>query len=234
MIVETNPPKSTKPIDGLNAAQSTDEMRIAWRYNNLEKVDSVQGSTNQVDGQNAYTFDLSQCVDGVDIPNFDLTTFDGSHDVQSTADATSIFHHSPFHALLDRLKLKIREETFDVASTTSQNKNLLRIGIESLGSPLWWSDHFVQDLCQFLTILKAAVRHSHAVCCITMPTYLFKYTVSLKGCPSQKFGLEKGNQFLGRGERFFEGSKAAYSITSLSLNQSIVSSITAGIFRLKT
>lgn len=178
MINETNPSKSTPAADGPDGVQS-DGMRIAWRYNNLEKVDSVQGSASQIDGQKAYTFDLSQHADTVDIANLDVSTFDGSHSEQFTIDASSIFHHSPFYTLIERLKLKIRQETFDIASTKAQ-KNLLRVGVESLGSPLWWNDHFVQDLCKFLTILKAAVRHSHAVCCITMPTYLFKYTASVE------------------------------------------------------
>lgn len=162
-----NEAATTATPGNASSTSNTDAMRIAWRYNDLEKIDSVQGANNQADGQKAYTFDLLQFIGSDEIQALDVTTFDDNGN-----------HNTLYNTLIDQLRVKIRDERFDVASNAA-NKNVLRISIESLGSPLWWNENFASDLCRFLVILKAIVRYSHSVCCITMPTYLFKYTVSL-------------------------------------------------------
>lgn len=167
MVSETKP---AQPTNAARPSQSFDDMRIAWRYNNLEKVDSEQGSNSQVDGQKAYTFDLSQYLDPEEIGNLDVTKYDEDCNNQ----AQTVFHHLPYYTLIEQLQAKLRSE-----AANESNKNVLRISIESLGSPLWWNENFTQDLCLFLTILRAAVRFSNSVCCLTMPTHLFKYTVRI-------------------------------------------------------
>lgn len=155
-------------------------MRIAWRYNNLEKIDSEQGGGSQVDGKNSYYFDLSQQIAQETLDKLDITTFtDDSTAIPSQTDNQS-FSNQIFVSLLASLKSKTVEEKFRAdTSTNSNDQSLLRIAIQSLGSPLWWNEHFSADLCLFLTILKSLVRHSLSVCCITVPTHLFKHFVSL-------------------------------------------------------
>ena len=63
----------------------------------------------------------------------------------------------------------------------SKDRNILRIAVHSLGSPLWGEEQAVNqhdrqqgaELCQFLHALRALMRNSLAVCAITMPTHLF-------------------------------------------------------------
>lgn len=152
------------PWNGNSTPSTTDSMRIAWRYNDLRKIDSEQGGNNRTD--KAYIFDLLQFIESDEILKLDVTTFDGTDN-----------QNKLYKTLIDQLYLKTRNQRFECSSDAS-DKNVLRISIESLGSPLWWNENFTSDLCRFLVILKAIVRHSHAVCCITMPTHLFKYTVS--------------------------------------------------------
>lgn len=153
-----------------------DEMRIAWRYNNLDKVDSEQGGSTQSDGQNAYTFDLSQSVEDGAFNSLDITVF-GKDDAEHSSE-NPIFHNPAYVSLLEKLRLKLSEPEFEADGQSTSKKNLLRICIESFGSPLWYDDQFANDICLFLTVLKATVRASLSVCCITIPSHLFKYIVS--------------------------------------------------------
>lgn len=150
-------------------------MRIAWRYNNLEKIDPEQGSANQIDGKSNYYFDLSQQIAQEMLEKLDVTTF--IDDTTATKDDNQLFYNKIYASLLASLKTKMDDNKFE-STNNNANKNLLRIAIQSLGSPLWWNDHFSTDLCVFLTLLKSLVRHSLAVCFITMPTHLFKHFVS--------------------------------------------------------
>lgn len=167
-----------------NAAQN-DDMRIAWRYNNLDKVNAEQG--NQ---KNSYTFDLSQSINDGALNSHDITLFGKANDAEAHSTDSSIFHNPAYVSLLQKLQQKLSNATFEAVggqsstsslssstATTTTTKNLLRICIESFGSPLWYTEHFTEDICLFLTILKAIVRVSLSVCCITVPTHLFKYIV---------------------------------------------------------
>lgn len=149
-------------------------MRIAWRYNNLNKVDSEQGNKSQ---RNAYVFDLTQSIDEQAAKELDVTIF-GSNTL-STKFGT-IFRNSAYSDLLEKLKNRVaNDKAFHAMGPQSAiKKNLLRICIESLASPLWYDENFIDDLFLFLTILKATVRSSLSVCCITMPVHLLNRIVS--------------------------------------------------------
>lgn len=153
-------------------------MRIAWRYNNLEKIDSEQGADRQTDGKNNYYFDLSKQIAQERLDQLNVTTFtETASTIPAVGDAHPLFTNEIFASLLTSLKNKLNADEFGLDPTTSP-KNLMRVSIQSLGSPLWWNKNFSADLCLFLTLLKSLVRHSLAVCCITIPTHLFKHSVS--------------------------------------------------------
>lgn len=185
---QTSTISSTHASGVSSSSQPNDEMRIAWRYNNLDKIDSEQGGASQTDGKHAYTFDLSQSVDGAALNSLDVTLFGRNECTESNANA--IFHNPAYVSLIQKLSDKINESTFDSSgqmTATTTSKNLLRICIDSLGSPLWYDEYFAQDLCLFLSILKAIVRVSLSVCCITAPAHLFRYIVSEKNIFSSLF-----------------------------------------------
>lgn len=181
------PEKSTSVSSSSTAVPNSsvnDEMRIAWRYNNLNKVDSEQGGTSQTDARNSYTFDLSQSIDDGALNALDITLF-GNDESNHHPDVKTIFHNPTYVSLIQNLRDKMQDSPFGVGSqtaaistATTSKKNLLRICLESFGSPLWYDEHFARDFCLFLSVLKAAVRVSLSVCCITAPAYLFKYIVS--------------------------------------------------------
>ncbi len=61
-------------------------------------------------------------------------------------------------------------------------RNILRIGLQSLGSPLWLDEGGVSDsshsLLQFLHCLRALLRRAYAVAMVTVPTHLMKVGLS--------------------------------------------------------
>lgn len=159
-----------------------DDMKIAWRYNNMNKIDLEQGSSQQ---KNSYVFDLTQSIDSDTVKELDFTLFGDDQHLETT---NSLFGNPIYSALLDKLKKRISDEAFNPnvqttrpvpqVSSNTLKKNLLRICIESLGSPVWYDENFTSDLCLFLTILKAIVRTSLSVCCISVPAHLFHHIVS--------------------------------------------------------
>lgn len=166
--------------------QQTDEMRIAWRYNNLDKVDSEQGRSSQADGKNNYYFDLSQQIDQNTLDKLDISVFGESASIDKENPA---FTNQIYASLLSELHKKLSNEAYKFNAHSSQtpdnsndskiSKNILRVAIQSLGSPLWWNENFANDLCLFLLVLKALIRNSIAICCITVPTHLFMHFVSI-------------------------------------------------------
>lgn len=148
-------------------------MRIAWRYNSLNKVDSEQGNKSQ---RNAYVFDLTQSIDEQAAKELDVTIF--GNDTLSTKVGT-IFRNPAYNDLLEKLNHRTAndEALHTIGPHISTKKNLLRICIESLASPMWYDETFIDDLLLFLTILKATVRSSLSVCCITMPVHVLNRIV---------------------------------------------------------
>ncbi|XP_017471925.1 PREDICTED: putative elongator complex protein 4 [Rhagoletis zephyria] len=81
-----------------------------------------------------------------------------------------IFNNPNYQHLLKSVQLLASEEKFATGSLLY--RNLCRICITSLGSPLWYDENFSQNILKFLTILRAIVRNSSCVCLITIPMNL--------------------------------------------------------------
>lgn len=164
----------------------TDEMRIAWRYNNLEKVNSEQGGGNEFDSKTGYFFDLSQQIDKNAVDRIDSILFGDTELVENNEENTNtLFSNQIYVNLVNKLKAKLGSDAFKLNSTASEstekdvkgenNKHLLRVCLKSLCSPLWYDNNNVADICLFLTILKSFIRNTLSVCCITIPTHLLKH-----------------------------------------------------------
>lgn len=150
-------------------------MRIAWRYSNLDKIDSVQGGSNI-----GHYFDLSQHIDQDTITNLDITYFPNGKNLTKSNRNCAPFTNSIYGYVLNDLSQKIKSERFSIKANvdTSTEKNILRVVFKAIGSPLWWSDNFADDFCRFLITLRALVRNSMTTCCLTVPSHLFQHFVS--------------------------------------------------------
>lgn len=147
-------------------------MRIAWRYNALPLMETNQKSLSY--------YDSSKRIDREMLTNSDMELFKET-DVAANNPDDNLFRNPIYGQILASLRRKLNTSKFSTDESGMQNdseKNLLRISISSLGSPLWYDDAFVDDVCLFLFLLKALVRTSIAVACITVPSHLFKHLVS--------------------------------------------------------
>lgn len=131
------------------------DLRIAFRYQALPKIDSVQRGS-----QFGTSYDLSKKIDPETLANFKNANLLSFSDYLERRDAHS---QSMFDMIIE-----------DVRRIASENKdNLLRVCINSLGSPVWYSETFREDVLRFLAQLKSLVRYNeNVVCLVTSPLHL--------------------------------------------------------------
>ncbi|XP_008302043.1 elongator complex protein 4, partial [Stegastes partitus] len=169
-----------KPVDqprlSCEPQDSLDAMKIAWRYQNLPKVQSALASTSRF----GHYYDVSKTMEpeirqAAKCHRFYLP----EHPTQTSAT------HSPmiesYSALLKSLQEVIHREGFDVAASMPRSRNILRVGLHSLGSALWGDDLSCHDnprhshaLTTFLYGLRALLRSSLSVAVVTVPSHLIQ------------------------------------------------------------
>ncbi|XP_062513143.1 elongator complex protein 4-like [Corticium candelabrum] len=160
----------------------SDALSIAWRYQNQPKYQSERGI------KFGHFYDLSKTMDESCLRNIPTTMFDASeerrHCIAATSDATE---HSPcrlmhplYSKLWESIKSTIGDGQFSTSSTVEERK-VLRIVIEALGSPLWGEDdEQYHSLAKFLFYLKGLLRMAYAVALITIPTHLMQDTAIVR------------------------------------------------------
>lgn len=137
-------------------ASENEDLRIAWRYNSVQKVDSEQKSTFL-----GMQYDLSKKFEKSFDPSTHEATFFSYRDYLDAKTADQ----GVFDILFD----KIRE------FSKSDGSNLSRICINSIGSPFWFTKTYTSDLLKFLVKLKSIVRYSdNTICLLTMPLHLIE------------------------------------------------------------
>ncbi|XP_031849119.1 elongator complex protein 4 [Nomia melanderi] len=142
---------------------SDDQMKIAWRYQNMKVVDSSPSG-----GQSfGHFYDLKKTMDKETIDKADITHwYDNSC---PTKDNT--FENSAYSKLLQSIQETITKGQYSVSETPAK-RQVLRIAIHSLGSRLWFTDseeNSNQDLLKFLYLLRVLLRYSYTVAVITIP-----------------------------------------------------------------
>ncbi|KAM9409130.1 elongator complex protein 4 isoform 2-T2 [Pholidichthys leucotaenia] len=153
---------------------SLDAMKIAWRYQNLPKVQSTLASSTRF----GHYYDVSKTMEpeirqAAKCHRFYLP----EHLSQSSTT------HSPmlpsYSSLLKSLQEVIHKEGFEITVPASMSRNILRVGVHSLGSALWGDDLSCYDnprhrhaLTTFLYGLRALLRSSLSVAVVTLPSHL--------------------------------------------------------------
>nr|CAD7426179.1 unnamed protein product [Timema monikensis] len=110
---------------------------------------------------------------------------------------TAGFCNPAYTDLLTAIQHKISLGQFQV-SDTPEKRNILRVAIHSLGSPLWRANQQRSDLTLFLYCLRSLLRSSLAVCVVTVPSHLFQARYSfvfIWGLTAHP--LSPGSQFTG-------------------------------------
>ncbi|CAI9740666.1 complex 4-like [Octopus vulgaris] len=179
-----------KPIvDDVTPAQSnmmqTDEMKIAWRYQHLNKYQS-----NPTAVKFGHYYDLSQYMDEDLVSSADVTLITSQqlsqqhlHEEPPGIEPTNLEMSACLQSLLLNIQQHIQDGQFGTQDQPEKH-NVLRIAIPSLGSPLWGnlktseSDGLLSivdtDLLRFLLALRAILRSSFAVCMVTVPSLIME------------------------------------------------------------
>ncbi|XP_006753999.1 PREDICTED: elongator complex protein 4 [Myotis davidii] len=153
------------------------KMKIAWRYQLLPKMEAGPVSSSKF----GHYYDASK-----KIPR-ELIEASNWHGFFLPEKISSALNEEPCSLTPDYIKLLqfiqkiIYEEGFDGSNPQKKQKNILRIAIQSLGSPLWGDDVCCTGNCdnshsltKFLYILRGLLRTSLSACLITQPTELIQ------------------------------------------------------------
>ncbi|XP_065846056.1 elongator complex protein 4-like [Oscarella lobularis] len=151
-LIETLPALCS---DTEKSQESKDDMKIAWRYRDLPEM------KQSASAQFGHSFDLSRCMDSKEVEKTSVDIFDCNP------------HHRCDH-LIDSLSACIDKGKYGTAISSVEKRNVLRIGIHSLGSPLWSDMTNKISILRFLYRLRGLVRSSYAVALVTIPTHLFR------------------------------------------------------------
>ncbi|XP_034536840.1 elongator complex protein 4 isoform X2 [Notolabrus celidotus] len=155
---------------------SLDAMKIAWRYQNLPKVQTALASSSRF----GHYYDVSKTMEpeirqAAKCHRFYLP----EHPTQSSPTHSTTLRS--YSELLKSLQEVIYREGFDLATPMSNSRNILRIGLHSLGSVMWGDDLCCHDnprnshaLTTFLYGLRALLRSSLSVAVITVPSHLIQ------------------------------------------------------------
>ncbi|XP_072277962.1 elongator complex protein 4 [Pyxicephalus adspersus] len=196
-LTDELPKKSVQKLEPETLGKGEDSMKIAWRYQNLPKVESMPLSSSRF----GHYYDISKTM------SLDMLQLVKTHSFYypqmislEEAYSSSSKMTCDYSQLLHSIQRAVHQGGFDGSNPQKGEKNILRIGIQSLGSVLWGDDicsderpHNVHSLTRFLYALRGLLRSSLSVCFITVPAHLIQnkaITVRVRNLSDTVVGLE--------------------------------------------
>ncbi|XP_004607926.2 elongator complex protein 4 [Sorex araneus] len=156
--------------------ESDMKMKIAWRYQLLPRMEAGPVTSARF----GHYYDASKKIPEELIKSSKWHGFFLPEKI-STLKEESCSLNEGYTKLLQFIQNIIYEEGFDGSNPQKKQKNILRIGIQNLGSPLWGDDICCTENCdnshsltRFLYVLRGLLRTSLSACIITMPTHLIQ------------------------------------------------------------
>ncbi|XP_046863597.1 elongator complex protein 4-like isoform X2 [Xenia sp. Carnegie-2017] len=162
----------------LNSSQEEEfaGMKIAWRYENMSKVDLSPAPTKF-----GHFFDFIQRFDETRIDKLKKYGFCArdqwfDFDKEQTSEKRSLLN--PFYkSLLDKLCAIIQENGHCSSNTEIKDETILRVAIPSMDADLWcYGDGDDTSLPMFLYYLRGVVRSSYSACFVTIPSHVYQDT----------------------------------------------------------
>ncbi|PIK41243.1 putative elongator complex protein 4-like [Apostichopus japonicus] len=172
-------------MTGADVSSVSEPMKIAWRYECLPKVQD--SSTSHKFG---HSYDLSRTATSDLLSRVKTGTFYLSEEMKKEKRSSHPFLCPTHQRLLERIEREIKDGEFHLTenaqSKQSLNRTVLRIGLQSYGSTLWWDEGYSDkvetstSLCRFFHALRALLRNSLAVAMVTMPVHLLHDFVEVR------------------------------------------------------
>ncbi|XP_062974851.1 elongator complex protein 4 [Elgaria multicarinata webbii] len=154
-----------------------ESMRIAWRYQNVPKLEVTQTASSKF----GHYFDLSKTMAPELIQNIKWDGFFLLKEAAFCPDIKSCNTACGYTRLLHSIQKIIYQQGYDGSIPQKKQRNILRIGIQSLGSVLWGDDicctenpQNIHSLTKFLYALRGLLRTSLSACIITIPAHLIQ------------------------------------------------------------
>lgn len=144
-----------------------EQIRIAWRYQNMKLVDSSPGGSQAF----GHFYDLTKSMQQEFLQAADITKWHES----SLQTQNTLFENPAYADLLNTIQQTLETGEY-LISKTPEKRKILRIAIHSLGSRLWLCDRedsTHRDLLKFFYCFRALLRNSYAVGLITIPVNNF-------------------------------------------------------------
>lgn len=135
-------------------------MKIAWRYQLLPKMEAGPVSSSRF----GHYYDLSKRIPQELIEASKWHRFFFQKKISSTFNVEPCSLTHGYKRLLQFIQNIIYEEGFDGCNPQKKQKNILRIGIQSLGSPLWETTFAVLRTVTTVTVLRSSCIFSVVFC----------------------------------------------------------------------
>ncbi|XP_062405745.1 elongator complex protein 4 [Sardina pilchardus] len=174
----------TSPQPVQEQSQSSDpdsgeDMKIAWRYQNLPKVQTALASSARF----GHYYDVSKTMSPDMRQAAKCHMFYLPEQPPDESTPTSAMSEA-YSSLLKSIQRVIHQQGFDGSAPQSKMRNVLRLGLHSLGSVLWGDDLCCREsptrshsLTTFLYALRALLRSSLSVAMVTVPSHLIQSRV---------------------------------------------------------
>lgn len=176
-LLDDNGKKEIEDIHNPKTPEADVSMKIAWRYQFLPKMQAGPVSSSRF----GHYYDISKRIPPELLGSSKWHGFFLTEHVTSDLRGESCSLSRGYMKLLQFIQNIIYTEGFDGSNPQKKQKNILRIGIQNLGSPLWGDDICCTENCdnnhsltKFLYVLRGLLRTSLSVCIITMPTHLIQ------------------------------------------------------------
>ncbi|XP_077674594.1 elongator complex protein 4 isoform X3 [Eretmochelys imbricata] len=157
--------------------ESQESMKIAWRYQNLPKIEVSPAASVRF----GHYYDVSKTVSPELLQSIKWHRFFLPEEMSLHPEIKTCNMTCGYIKLLQSIQRIIYQEGFDGSYPQKKQKNILRIGIQSLGSVLWGDDvccadnpEDIHSLTKFLYILRGLLRMSLSACIITVPAHLIQ------------------------------------------------------------
>lgn len=150
--------------------ERSDDMKIAWRYQNLPQVQSSASGVKF-----GHYYDLTKNMEPSLLQNTNKTLLQPG---SNTRNKSGRLMKHQYAEVLCSIHQTITNGNFGTG-TPHQQRNILRIALHSLGSPQWGYNMKTADipsLCRFMYALRALMRTAYAVCMVTVPAHIFQDT----------------------------------------------------------
>ncbi|XP_062476307.1 elongator complex protein 4 isoform X1 [Pezoporus occidentalis] len=161
----------------VKSANFQDSMKIAWRYQNLPKMEASPTTSTKF----GHYYDISKTMSPELFQSIKWHSFYLPEELSLQPTVKTCNMNSAYGRLLLSIQRVIYQEGFDGSDPQKKQKNILRIGIQSLGSLLWGDDICCSDtpedihsLTKFLYVLRGLLRKSLSACIITIPAHLIE------------------------------------------------------------